>query len=68
MGSKPAPLLVLARCGRLQKSQEHKTKEKNQLHRFLYKTRFTILEFGRRRGPGAVKFLPRARRATASCS
>jgi len=40
MGSKPAPLLVLARYGRLQKSQEQKTKtkKKNQLHRFLYKT------------------------------
>jgi hypothetical protein len=45
MGSKPAPLLVLARYGRLQKSQEQKTKtkKKNQLHRFLYKTKFTSL-------------------------
>jgi hypothetical protein len=39
-GSQPAPLLVLACCHRLQKSQQQKTKNKtkNYLHKFLYKT------------------------------
>jgi hypothetical protein len=44
-GSQPAPLLVLACCHRLQKSQQQKTKNKtkNYLHKFLYKTEIVAL-------------------------
>ncbi|HEV2327374.1 MAG TPA: hypothetical protein VGY56_01145, partial [Verrucomicrobiae bacterium] len=40
MGSQPAPLLTLAGCWTFQKSQPQKTKtkQKNHLHKILYKT------------------------------